>query len=248
VKTATKLDAALSYARRGLRVLPVHSINSDGICTCGDRRCESPGKHPRIREWHNRAITDEATIRAWFTRRGGSSNVAIATGAESGIIVIDIDGEEGGDSFAILETNLGAAPHTVEAISGSGSRHIFLKHPGGRVQNSAGKLAPHVDVRGDGGYIVVEPSEHESGGRYAWNVDHHPDDTQFAFPPASWIEALHGWASRNGNARVNVAEPIIEGKRNETLFKLPEDGHPRDAGKLTVILGHQIESGQLGQH
>lgn len=221
--TATKTDAPLDHAARGWRVIPLHTVDGDGNCSCGNRKdCaderRTRGKHPRILEWQKQATTEQATLQRWWST-WPDSNIGVATGAGSGIIVVDVDGDEGADSFRALEENLGPAPHTVEAISGSGSRHLFFEHPGDRLPNSAGTLAPAIDVRGDGGYVVVEPSRHVSGRQYTWNVDHHPDETPFAPLPVAWLAAMRG-GSRNGKAPITVAEPIAEGGRNETLFKL----------------------------
>lgn len=54
--------------------------------------------------------------------------------------------------------------------TGSGGMHLFFAHPGHAVRNSAGLLAPGLDVRGDGGYIIAPPSQRVSGRRCAWRA------------------------------------------------------------------------------
>ena len=44
------LKAALAYAERGWRVLPLHTVDEVGRCSCGNHKCKSAGKHPRIDE------------------------------------------------------------------------------------------------------------------------------------------------------------------------------------------------------
>ena len=63
------MEDALTYARLGWRVLPVHSIRPDGTCSCGGRseKCakkadENRGKYPRIKGWQTLATTKEKII------------------------------------------------------------------------------------------------------------------------------------------------------------------------------------------
>ena len=185
------LDAALAYAHRGWPVIPIHAIDG-GRCTCGDADCKSPGKHPRTAHGLNEATTGEAAIRRWWGR-WADANVAMVTGARSVIFVVDVDPRHGGDdSLSDLEHQHGELPNTVESITGGGGRHIFFAHPGGgaRIPNSSGKLGPGLDVRGDGGYVVVEPSLHASGRRYAFELSHHPSDTKPAAAPAWLLEMV----------------------------------------------------------
>ena len=159
------LAAALDYADRGWAVLPIHSTNGRG-CSCGQGDCPSPGKHPRTMHGVNEATIDEATIREWWSRWPGS-NIGIATGAVSGIVVLDIDPRHGGeDSLARLHD--GEPPgQTLQTRTGGGGLHFYFLHPGDTVRNRAG-LMPGIDLRGDGGFVVAPPSVHVSGGQYQW--------------------------------------------------------------------------------
>lgn len=96
-------------------------------------------------------------------------NVAIATGAGSGIFVLDIDVRNGGgDSLDALIHEHGRMPDTLEAVMGSRGRHFYFQHPGVAVPNMAG-LLPGIDVCGDGGLVVAPPSIHVSGNNYFWD-------------------------------------------------------------------------------
>lgn len=168
------LAAALSYARRGWRVFPLHWPKAQGICSCqAGANCKDVGKHPRIIEWQKLASTDEKMIKGWW-RKWPDANIGIATGAESRLIAIDVDFRHGGDvSLAQLFEPHGEIPETLEAKTGGGF-HLLFEHPGIPIQNSAGKLGEGLDARGDGGYIVASPSLHASGKRYRWRNDHAP--------------------------------------------------------------------------
>jgi hypothetical protein len=157
------LDAALEYAARGWPVFPLHGIRG-GTCTCGKPTCGSRGKHPRTEHGKDDATTDVTRIRAWW-QRWPDANVGGLTGEASGVIALDVDPPEGEDSLAGL-LNGRSLPPTPISITGRG-RHFLLAHAGRSIANRAG-LLPGLDVRGDGGYIVLPPSIHESGTAYVW--------------------------------------------------------------------------------
>jgi len=156
------LAAALALAADGFAVFPCHTVTAAGACSCGKPKCADVAKHPATPHGLKDASTDAAVIRAAW---GASDyNVAIATGAESGTVVIDID-LRGAD----LEAARALFPPTRAARTGSGGLHLYYRHPGGaKVPNSTKKIAPGCDVRGDGGYVIAPPSRHASGDAYAW--------------------------------------------------------------------------------
>lgn len=162
------LDAALAYAARGWQAFPLQTV-INGACTCArGAECGNPGKHPRVAGGVHSATTDEATIRAWW-EQWPAANVGIATGAASGLVVLDVDPRHGGDtSLAILESQVGALPRTLVVRTGSGGLHIYFKAPSRPVRNSASKLGAGLDIRAEGGYVVAPPSRHQAGGVYEW--------------------------------------------------------------------------------
>ena len=97
------VEAALGYSPHGFLVLPLHTP-VEGSCSCGAEGCSSPGKHPRTRRGHHEASIDPAQIRGWW-EKWPEANIGIRTGAESGLVVLDVDPDHGGDeSLAELET------------------------------------------------------------------------------------------------------------------------------------------------
>jgi hypothetical protein len=166
---ASSLEWALYYAARGWSVVPV-------------RRGEKVPAIPWAQFQHRRA--SEAEIRDWFA--DPSMGIGIVTGAISGIFVVDFDGEEGAATHARLSRLLGPAP---TSLTGGGGTHMLFRHPGQRVPTRKG-LAPGMDIRGDGGFIVAPPSTHASGRQYAWDVDLHPDDIAIYDAPREFIERI----------------------------------------------------------
>jgi hypothetical protein len=166
--------AALGYAARGWSVVPLHTPHPQG-CSCEQDCGSSAGKHPRTRHGLKEASKSPDRIWRWW-RRWPDANIGIRTGRESGLVVLDVDVRHGGDvSLEALEATYDRLPPTLTALSGSGGKHLYFRHPGGRIPNSAqlGGFSG-LDVRGDGGYIVAPPSLHQSGQHYAWQAPMQP--------------------------------------------------------------------------
>jgi hypothetical protein len=168
------MDAALWYASKMFwLVFPCHSIRR-GRCTCRDGpRCKSPGKHPRwmkgtLEHGSASASKDEEIIRRWWMK-WPDANVGMATGAGSGVWVFDEDPRHGGDdSRHGLEKQHGKLPETLQDVTGGKGTHRFFLHPGVNVKNEIA-IAPGIDVRGDGGLVILPPSGHISGNAYVWD-------------------------------------------------------------------------------
>ncbi len=144
------------------RIFPIHSV-ADGRCTCGKADCKSPGKHPLTKAGFKEATDDAAQIGTWWAKRPWA-NIGLATG--SGLAVFDIDGPEGAAELRALVQARGKLPPTLTQTTGRGFHVIFATRAGaGEVRSSAvGKI----HVRGEGGYILLPPSDHISGKKYRW--------------------------------------------------------------------------------
>lgn len=189
VLPASFLEAARDYAALGWAVMPcyVPDPSQPGGCSCGQANCDSPAKHPTPQKGLYQASRRDRQLESWAAAQPGA-NIAIRTGADSDLIVLDIDiKHEGVASLAALKELHGDLPHTRQSKTGSGGYHLLFRHPGGgKVGNSVGGLGPGVDVRGDGGYIVAPPSLHVNGNRYEW-ID---PDVEVAELPAAWVALL----------------------------------------------------------
>ncbi len=248
-------NAAIDYAQRGWLVFSVHSIQ-DGSCTCGKSDCHSPGKHPRTANGLKNATTDANIIVEWW-REWPDANVGVVTGAESGIVVIDIDTRHDGDkSLDALEAEHGTLPATVTACTAGGGFHFVFKHPGDTIRNRS-NVRPGIDVRGDGGYIVAPPSNHASGDVYRWDEARAPDETELA-EILDWLldlitsEPDHR-AERNGatpsspvlllqraQQYASSADAAGEGSRNDAAYRL--GGH---IGAFTDVAGSRLTEGEV---
>jgi hypothetical protein len=76
------------------------------------------------------ATTEEATIRQWWTR-WPDANIGIATGAVSGLVVLDIDSRHGGDESLqqLIQAHPTDFPETVRSLTGGGGSHLLFQYP-----------------------------------------------------------------------------------------------------------------------
>lgn len=217
-------ESALQYAARGFLVFPCWWPTSQG-CACGKGdECERKAKHPIGRLVPNGMLdaTADATIISGWWRQYPQANIGIRCGAESGLLVLDVDAYKTGlDSLDALEAKHGKLPYSLRAKTGSGggSVHILMAHPrdGRRISsNSSGKLGPGLDVKADGGYIIAAPSAHASGGRYEWLDE---DDTTLEPAPA-WLLQLLGASAGQPSDPVPTGLELDERRAEPLCAKL----------------------------
>ncbi len=172
-------------------------------------------KNPSInwKEYQERRPSQEELLE-WFGE--GDKNIAIVTGAISGAVVLDIDGEEGEKS--IRENNL-YIPPTPCVRTGRGYHYYFKYKDGvkGFVKRYAG-----VDLRSDGNIAVAPPSLHQLGCRYEWVIS--LEQEELAEIP-DWLLRL--LQEKEGTIRIypegwfdKLLEGVEEGRRHDTLTQL----------------------------
>lgn len=168
----TLLDQIQTYLDLGWHLIPLHYVTDDEMCSCGRELCGgSTGKHPIDTNWTDCAThitTYEQAERVWG--RNPRLNVGAVTGNCSGIVVIDVDGIQGAESLTKLEHDLGRSLRETRIHqTGSGSFQLICENPDFvRLSNSNKNLKkpyPGIDIRGNGGQIVLPPS-HSGKGPY----------------------------------------------------------------------------------
>jgi hypothetical protein len=140
---------------------PLFPVLAGGACGCGNPSCKNAGKHPSV-PWGKNALRAGQQIPI-----PPGCGVGVATGSRSGLLVVDLDRKKGVDGVASLR-RLGELPETVGVATPSGGFHVYLQYPDFTVGNSVSMIGPGIDIRGEGGYVVMPPSLHENGGRYEW--------------------------------------------------------------------------------
>jgi len=244
-----KLAYALDCSKRGWAVIPLHTIRN-GKCTCGNPKCEAIGKHPRhdygiIEHGIKDATTDETTIRRWWAK-WPKANIGIATGRQSGIVVIDIDPRHGGDEiWRGLQQKYGKV-ETWQSLTGGGGTHLIFANPPDIEIGNATELGGYkgIDLRGNGGYIVGPGSSHRSGKNYEWELSSSPGDLPLAPMPAWLIKIYRNGTSpepvvsHNPSWVTKALKGVDEGKRDDTCIKLAgyfRNLHPIDITTSILI-------------
>jgi len=98
----------------------------------------------------------------------------VATGPDSGVFVLDVDGEPGADVLLAYDEQGQKLPNTLLVSTGRGI-HVYFRWPGGHsIRNSAGKLSKNLDIRGENGYVVIPPSIHPNGEPYVYGDPNEP--------------------------------------------------------------------------
>jgi putative DNA primase/helicase len=193
---------AVRYMHRGWAVLAVWGVNDDLSCECGDPHdttvnekldAKSIGKHPvGGRSWRD-GTTDLSVVERWFPP-GTRHNIAIVPGL-SELLVVDVDGPTGEQTAVRLDL-----PDTLGSHTGNG-RHLFYAADD---VATIGSRSPGtgVDTRANTGYVVVAPSRHRTGCRYAWvNWQDRPVDRP------EWLADRHRIGASESAAPL-VAEPL----------------------------------------
>lgn len=206
------LDAALTYAAAGIRVFPVWAP-VDGVCLCGDAKCEQIGKHPMEslvpHGWHDSTL-DPATIARWF-QNAPRANLGLET-ARSGLVVLDVDvsgKKRGRESLAEIDSQL---PDTLTALTGSDGIHAYYLRPPDLEPFTRIGALPGIDIIGNG-YVIAPPSIHQSGKSYRWINN----KALVQLPPV--LRNLRK-APTTQIPTSEVGAPIVEGGRNNALFRL----------------------------
>ena len=220
-------EAARDYVERGLAIIPLGVGKKEPVTKSG------------LNDWTD----NPGQIDVWWGqgehagKRGNPRyNIGMACGQVSGgIIAIDLDCHSdeanGLDYLRDWEVEHGKLPETWTQITGSGGKQLFYR-AGQDIRNSAnGEIG--VDVRGNGGYVVLPPSLHPCGDCYEWSIS--PDDMDVADADDKvydFIRAVSKTKKRSdgwNSEKAGIPSEITE-NRNETLFSLGRSFLSRGTG------------------
>ncbi len=193
------------------------------------------------------ASTDPARIRELFAAAPWATGYGIACGLPPyHLIGIDLDTKSGTDSSSALRElalrHLFTIPETVVVLTPSGGRHLWLSGPPDVVvPNSAGRLAPGIDIRGAGGYLVGPGSRTEHGLYGAAPATAHlapapcpPSLLRLLLPPPRSAHATPASTGQHGQGLVQFVLAAHEGQRNTRLFWAACRAYENDIGPALV--------------
>lgn len=243
------LKAALAYARNGWPVFPCRLT-----------------KQPWTQHGFKDPTTDEGKIREWWGRYPNAS-IGVPTGHAIGAWVLDVDLPDGPESLDEIESQHGPLAITLEQVTGSGGRHLFFAEiPGDKIQNSAKIIGQGLDVRGDGGYVIVAPSSHPSGNRYQWKTPSRNGEGEtcggMIMPPPPWLldlvkhekppvkKAIHKMGRKQTRTNPAALHPYIQSALKNEIEKVahaPEGTRNTTLNNAALKLGHYVGSGELDQ-
>lgn len=227
------LRAALRYARRGWAVFP-----------CG------PDKRPLVRTGFKAATRNHDQIKAWWTQ-WPTALIGCPTGRRNGLVILDVDvdptkGVDGDSALGDLVAVHGALPASLETLTPRGGRHCLFAHPGAdwNVPCSASQIGRGLDIRGDGGYVILAPSRLPDGRSYQWEGSSDPDEGATLAPMPNWLLALVAVPSDRPTTTVPAAPQvrpagdgptIPEGGRNDFLFRVGRSLRAKGLSEAAII-------------
>lgn len=178
--------------------------------------CTPRGKRPLTDNGLNDATRNPDTIRAWWNR-WPNANIGIAL-APSHLCVIDVDGPEGIPAYH--ELNL---PPTLTVTTGRGTHHYYAGNAPTAI------LAPKLDLRGDGAYVIAPPSIHETGVLYT------ADKTDVHTLTPLQTARLRKQARPEGAKAPPVADVIPSGERNQALASMAGTMRRRGMSQAEIL-------------
>ncbi|WP_422004049.1 bifunctional DNA primase/polymerase [Pyruvatibacter mobilis] len=205
--SSSTIKAALAWARQGGKVVVLHGIDDNGHCTCKRVDCKSPGKHPIAElfpKGQHSATNSAAKIRRAFKKHPNANFGVILP---PGLVVLDVDGPEGAETFKKLNM-----PPTLSVRTGRGTHHYFRTSVALPKKKA---LLPGIDIKDNAsGYLVSPPSMHKCGRRYRVRRG----EASVAALPADFARTLTSTESRT--ARFDTLGSFKAGSRNNELTKI----------------------------
>ena len=239
------LAHALTYARLGIPVFPIHVPIGIDVCSCKDgANCHAPGKRPHITQYaQTSAYNNESQITDWWTRRWPNANIATPTGKRFGIIVLDVDSEMAKEYVERRNQEEGYHQPYPIVYTSRGEQYYFA-HPGFYVKTQA-RIVPNrpdleLDIRGDGGngIAILPPSLHPRGHFYKHDGFYSLLDERF-FPeslpnPPEWLlEMIRPEVPDAPNhAQEQEADQEVEPKTDQKAYRKANRPPPNTKKRL----------------
>lgn len=197
------------------------------------------GKVPLVK-WRERASRDPAAVRAMFSP--DATGIGVPMGPDAGVFLVDLDGADG---LEWLAANRHRLPPTRLHRTPSGGLHLLFNWPARMIRNSVRKIAPGVDIRGQGGFAVFPPTT-------GYTIE---DDAMPADAPAWLLDAIDPPAAPKAaitytapSTRIpdRYAEAALDGECR-AVASAAEGGRNHRLNIAAVKLGSLVAAGALSE-
>lgn len=179
-----------------------------GLCSCGNKDCPKPGKHPNSHiSWLKNRARSRNTRKLFEKVVCFGYNIGLCCGLKSKVTnkflaVVDVDQQNHELLNALISTK------TMYYRTGGGGYHFYFFHTE-PLANSVSTIAAKLDVRGLGGYVVTPPSNHVSGKSYGdfenfGAIKNIPD---FILSKAKTAKQVYLQQASNNNIRIAYSQP-----------------------------------------
>lgn len=208
------ITVALRYAEQGVPVFP----------------CSPVTKRPLVEHGFKAASTDAFQVRKWWSQFPHAM-IGAPTGQATGWWVLDVDtdeskGKQGLQSLASMGHGIEDLMDTAVSQTGSGGYHVLFRFdPKAPITNARGALPQHLDVRGEGGYIILAGSQLTDGRRYEWLNP--PDEIDIAEAPEWLTDAICGPARSADILDFNTATRVAPTVADRVAAAVPGTWHER---------------------
>jgi hypothetical protein len=228
------LNTALQFADNGWPVFP----------------CNPMDKRPLTKHGFKDATFNAATIKSWWAQ-WPNAMLGVPMGKVSGIFCVDLDRKQGGDdgvaSWQVLVAQHGPAPNTRTHVTPSTGQHYIFRFQSGIRNIPLGKLASGIEIKGEGGYIIMPPSKMADGREY------HGNEAEITAAPAWLLGMMREYLSRNdfeqqisddagkGTQKEEPRNfgPISRDEIREALKNIPSDNY-EDWYKIGAAIRHEF--------
>ena len=249
-----KIKAAATYLERGWKLFTVQESKRPwqncAQCPTGAHdgwECECPSCHG-----FQAATADIAVLEGVLIAKPGAL-LAVATGSVSGIWVVDAEGTDrvkcGRTGLDVIEDHDWWGS-TLKAETSGGGLHLFYAMPAGAGMASRNRVLHNVDIKGDGGYVVLPPA---AGRRWMnWTAKGgSPDEPSGEL--LAWASEIKGGSAGGGGggSGVTLKDRMINGRvpageryefLRDLVYKLRKRGVSRaDAEETCAVMYEKFD-------
>ena len=200
-----------------------------GLCILPVRPRE---KRPYMQNWTKYINTrpKKTELKKWFETLT-NPGIGMVTGKISNLVVVDFDSYKSSLTFEDLVQKY---PTDMISRTGRGGYHLFYRYPRGEEIGNKVNVLEGVDIRGNGGFVVLPPTIHENGKPYKWIKEGNPG----VFP----VELSQTKSNHKLNEDKWISElmrGVGEGERNNAAARLA--GYFFKKGLPIDVIQHTLE-------